>query len=486
MRNTGIVGGGIGSLIAALLLSKQGINVTIFEKQHKLGGRLSFVERDGYRIDEGPTIVLLPKIIEEILEKSGIDRGDYSLLSCDPLYKIHYKDGSAYTKYADQAKQLEELQRVFPGEQEGYLRFMKDMKLRFSLGKPMFLEKSFIQKRDFFTYENIKTLLKLKVYQTTKKMMSSYFQDEKLQDAYSLQTLYIGGNPSETPAIYSLVSYSEHEFGIWYIKGGYAGLVSILEKELRKRKIEIYYGTEVEKIEVQKGRAEGLWANNKFYSFDTILVNGDFPNMQSLVDTERTRNPYVPSSGCVLLYFGLNKTYKEAEVHQFFLSGNMDKHMQEIFITKEVPTDPSFYTFHPSLIDSSLAPAGKGVLYTLVPVPSGDHIDWKNEANFVERIIDSIQERGFPNLRNHIEWMRVKTPNEAMTEGLYQGGSFGIAPILLQSGVFRPQIKPFVIENVYAAGASIHPGGGVPIVMLGANLAVEAMLEDLIQRSGTH
>ncbi|MDG4656698.1 phytoene desaturase family protein [Ectobacillus antri] len=480
MKRIGIVGGGIGALTAALILTKQGKSVEIFEKSHKLGGRLSFVERDGYRIDEGPTIVLLPNMIREILEEAGISSSQYELIPCDPLYTLFYRDGTTYTKYRDIEKQLQELERVFPEDKDGFLRFLNDMRMRFIIGKPAFLERSFVQKRSFFTYENMKTLVKLKAYQNTKKMMESYFQNEKLQEAYSLQTLYIGGNPAATPAIYSLVSFSEHEYGIWYVKGGYASLVQTLKEELKKRDVNIHYGVEVTGIRVEQNTATGIEVNASYYPFDAVLVNGDYPTMLPLLGKEAQMKNYTPSSGCVLLYFGLNKKY-DSQIHQFFLSDDMDLHMKQVFQTKEVPEDPSFYTFYPSAIDDSLAPAGKSVLYTLVPVPSGD-IDWSKEEVFVEDIITRMEENGFPSLRKHIEWMHVKTPNDAEREGLFAGGSFGIAPILFQSGAFRPQVKPLDIANLYAVGASIHPGGGIPIVMQGAKLAADAILNKGVEQ----
>ena len=73
------------------------------------------------------------------------------------------------------------------------------------------------------------------------------------------------------------------------------------------------------------------------------------------------------------------------------------------------------------------------------------------------------------------------TPEDARQDGLYEGGSFGIAPILLQSGVFRPQLKPFDLDNVYVVGASTHPGGGIPIVMQGAKLLADYLNEESLQ-----
>src|SRR5690606_29491846 len=110
--------------MGALYLTQQGFDVTIFEKEQKLGGRLAMVERDGFRIDEGPTIVLLPEMFKDLLEQAGIPQDSYELLLCDPLYSIRFPDGKVYTKYPDIERQAAEVARVFPGEEEGFLRFM--------------------------------------------------------------------------------------------------------------------------------------------------------------------------------------------------------------------------------------------------------------------------------------------------------------------------------------------------------------------------
>ncbi|MGG4490490.1 phytoene desaturase family protein [Metabacillus idriensis] len=474
-----IAGGGIGGLISALLLRKHGYDVTIFEKRNKLGGRLAFVEEKGYRIDEGPTIVLLPEMLTGILKEAGVSDDQYELIKINPLYNLQFKDGVSYTKYNSAERQLQEISENFPGNEEGFKRFMKDMEIRFQLGKSKFLEKSFHDKRTFWTRHNLQSLMQLKAYKSVNTSLKAYFQDEKIRQAYSLQTLYIGGNPFDSPALYSLISYSEHQHGIYYFKGGYASLVTVLEKELLKQGVEVVTDANVERILSDGEKAEGLIVNGKMIKADSFILNGDFPLASKLIsqDSMPSRN-YTPSSSCVMLYFGLNKIYKGALVHQFFMGSDFNQHMKDIFVTKEVPSDPSFYAFHPSVIDSSLAPEGHGVLYALIPVPSGSSIKWTEQTGFIERMIDRLEERGFPGLRASIQWMKVRTPEDKEMEGLFQGGSFGIAPSLFQSGVFRPQVKPSKLSNVYAAGASIHPGGGVPIVMQGAKLMVSAILSD--------
>lgn len=469
---TAIIGGGIGGLVTALLLSRdEGRNVTVYEKNGHLGGRLTYEKYGEYKIDQGPTIVLLPEMIVSILEEGGIPREDIPLIKCDPLYDVHFKNGTTFTKYTDPQRQVREIEETFPGNSEGFERFLTDMKLRFMQGKAQFLEQSFVNKRKFFSRKNIKALMKMKAYQNVKKMMRSYFKDEQLVEAYTLQTLYIGGHPQQSPAMYSLVSYSEHEHGIWYLKGGYAHLIDIIVEVLRDRGVSLNTGCEVEGISVKEERVQSINTGGLTRNVDELIMNGDFPNMDQLLPkAKRLERTYTPSSGCLLLYMGLDKNYKSHSIHKFFMSSDFDRHMKQVFDQKQLPDDPSFYTFHPSLVDESLVPEGKGVLYTLIPVPTGEQVDWSKKDELIAYVIDQMEQRGFPELTKQINWMKVRTPEQAEKEGLYAGGSFGIAPTLFQSGVFRPQMQPYPIGNLYAVGASVHPGGGVPIVMQGAKM----------------
>ena len=474
-----VIGGGIGGLIAALLLRKEGHDVTIFEKQDALGGRLQFVQEGDYRIDAGPTIVLLPTIIRDILSRCGIGEEEYRLIRCDPIYDVHFSDGVKYRKYAHIEDQLNEIKRIAPEDEKNFQSFMKDMQERYQEGSEKFLNRSFINKSDLFTSENLRALMKLKAYESTAKLADKYFQNRYMREAYNFQTLYVGGNPFSTPAIYNIISFSEHEHGVWYVEGGYASLVEVLHRHLIKNGVRIHLSTPVSEISVKNERAYAVIANEQQYDCDLVVGNADYPIFEKLLPQSYRfdHRQKVASSGCYLLYLGVNKVYDDQLMHQFLMGDNQQEHMKEVFHLKQVPKDPSVYVFNPSVMDSSLAPEGHSVLYVLVPVPSGQHIDWKKQTAFKGLVLDKVEQL-FPEIREHIVWEKVKTPNEAEKEGMFEGGSFGLAPTLFQSAVFRPQVKPTALENVYAVGASTHPGGGIPIVMLGVQLAMQQINDD--------
>ncbi|TFD99263.1 phytoene desaturase family protein [Jeotgalibacillus salarius] len=470
-----IIGGGIGGMMSALLLNKKGFEVTLFEKEKKLGGRLAYHIHGDYKIDKGPTIVLLPEMLQSLLKEAGVSEEEYELISCDPLYDLHFADGTIYTKYRDKQAQMEEINRVFPGEEAGYLEFMSDMEKRFNEGKPRFLEQSFLKRWDAIQPATLNSLRKLKAFKSVSRQLHNYFQDDRLKTAYALQTLYIGGNPFQTPGIYSLVSYSEHEHGIYYMKGGYAKLAEVLEKKMIEENIRIVKEANIEKISIASGRAEGVLYNSKYEQTDAVVLNGDFPIAEKLINKQGRQ--YQPSSGCVLIYIGADGLYDNRKMHQFYLSENFEKNMNQIFKERVIPEDPSYYVFNPSIIDETLAPKGKSALYVLVPVPSEIDEDWESvKYSLKEKVLESMERSGFESLRERAEWIDIRTPEEAKQEGLYTGGSFGIAPALFQSGPFRPQFQPYPeLENVFATGASTHPGGGVPIVMQGAKLLADGM-----------
>lgn len=483
MTRVAVIGGGIGGLTSALLLHKQGVDVTVYERSSQVGGRIAFEENGPYRIDQGPTIVLLPEMLYGILEEAGISRDRLELLRCDPLYRIHYNNGKMLTKRGATQEQVAEIESIFPGEGRGFERFMADLDRIYPAGQAGFLEQGFQRKRNFFTPRLIRLMLKMQAHKSIRAAVGQYFKSEGLKDAYSLQSLYIGGSPFETPGIYSLLPYAEHKYGVWMVKGGYGRLPLLLSQELATREISIQLNTEVESIVVKNDKFQGIKVNGQIESFDAVIYNGEFPHLKGLIEGAEVptrKKEFRPSSGCVLVYLGVEKRWKEDMTHQFFLPPSLNASLQEVFLERKIASSPSFYVFNPVALDETAAPAGHSVMYFLIPVPDAKSVDWELEApSLVDKVLEEAEERGYPGLRDAIRWKKIRTPQDAELDGLFGGGSFGIAPTLSQSGVFRPQARPYSIEGLYTAGASVHPGGGVPIVMQGARLAVNQLMKEM-------
>ena len=71
-RRAVVVGAGPGGLAVALMLARDGVQVTVSEKEGSVGGRTRAVTAPGgYKFDIGPTFFLYPRILADIFESCG-------------------------------------------------------------------------------------------------------------------------------------------------------------------------------------------------------------------------------------------------------------------------------------------------------------------------------------------------------------------------------------------------------------------------------
>ncbi len=89
------------------------------------------------------------------------------------------------------------------------------------------------------------------------------------------------------------------------------------------------------------------------------------------------------------------------------------------------------------------------------------------------------KEMGISDLREHIKFEISYTPKEWKERfNLEKGAAFGLSHNFWQVGFLRPQNRHAQFKNMYFAGASTHPGTGLPIVLLSARLTTERILKE--------
>src|SRR5690606_20230429 len=84
-----VVGGGISGLVAACYLAKEGVHVSIFEKNSQLGGRGRVFSNNGFVFDMGPSWYWMPDVFERFFNDMGKTTADYfELKKLDPGFQI--------------------------------------------------------------------------------------------------------------------------------------------------------------------------------------------------------------------------------------------------------------------------------------------------------------------------------------------------------------------------------------------------------------
>src|SRR5688500_12996852 len=113
-----IVGAGPGGLAAAMLLAKDGVPVTVFEREPAVGGRTRTVTAPGgYKFDIGPTFVLYPRILQDIFGACGERLEDHVVLErLDPQYHLVFEGGGEIRATADLGRLEQEIGRLAPAD----------------------------------------------------------------------------------------------------------------------------------------------------------------------------------------------------------------------------------------------------------------------------------------------------------------------------------------------------------------------------------
>ncbi len=491
-RKVIIVGAGIGGLATAMRLAAHGgFQVTVLEKNETVGGRANIWESGGFRFDTGPSLLLMTDVYRELFAACGADFDTcVPLIKMDPNYVVHFGDGSTLQMSSDLTKMIPELEKIEPGVTSGYYRFLEDAGGKYRIGRKEFVEKNFAQATDFFTGRNLGLLGKLNALNKLYPHVSQFFRSDKLRQAFSMQSMYLGISPYEAPAVYTLLAYTElAEDGLYYPQGGIYTLPTAMAKLARDLGVDIQTGQTVTQIVVKDGTAHGVCVDGEMLPADIVISNADLPYTYTDLLPERPAKYEEASwktqpftSSAFMLYLGTDKTYPQLSHHNFFLASDYKRNFEEIFNAKVAPRDPSFYINAPSRTDPTVAPPGGENIFVLVPIPHlTDQQRWTDNqvVRFKNKIYGQMEERGLTDLRKHIVVERVVTPHDWQSQyNLKYGAAFGLSHGIFQVGWFRPPNKAPDVGNLYFVGASTVPGTGVPLVCLGAKLVTERILAD--------
>ncbi len=492
-RSIGIVGAGPGGLATAALLARAGFEVTIYEARREHGGRTRRIELPSpsgtYRFDCGPTFFMMPYVLEEIMAACGHRLADHCTLTrLDPMYRLLIGREKGRPLVIDATQDVEAMVRqlaaVEPHDGPAFERFLRDNRRKLSLMEPI-LRRPIRGWRDLLQWDAMRVAPALRPWESLHTYLGRYFRNEHLKLALSFQSKYLGMSPFECPSLFSILPFIEYEYGIWHPQGGCASLMDGLLAVARELGATIEVGAPVERLLFEGTRCVGAVAAGRSVRHDHMVINADATwalrhlvpeSLRGRWDDRRIESADY-SCSTFMMYLGV-----EGEVdlphHTIYTSRTYRENLADIARRGRLSPDPSVYVCNASRSDPTLAPEGDSSLYVLVPVPNRKAaIDWERQAiPLADTTLGQLESVfGIDDLRRRIRAERVVTPLDWERERITFGATFNLAHSLSQMLHRRPHHAVEGIDGLWLVGGGTHPGSGLPVIFLSAEIAAEGI-----------
>ena len=484
-KNIKIIGSGFSSIAAACYLSKNGHEVTVYEKNETIGGRARQLKREGFTFDMGPSWYWMPDVFERFFGDFNKKPSDYyELIKLSPAYRVYY----GIDDFIAIADNLDEIIETFESIEKGsglvLSKFMADAKSNYDIAIKDLVYRPGVSALELITKE---TALKVgQFFSNISKDVRKKFKNERLIQILEFPVLFLGAKPSDTPSFYSFMNYADFGMGTWHPKTGMYDVIRGMESLALELGVTFKTNSNIEKIIVENKTAVALQINGERINADIILSGADYHHSETLLDEEHraysekywASKTFAPSS--LLFYVGFNKKIENITHHALFFDVDFNQHAKDIYDEPKWPDNPLFYANFPSITDETAAPKGMESGFFLIPLAPGiEDTEALREAYF-DKIIDRFEALTQQNIKNNIIFKESFCKNDfEEVYNSYKGNAYGMANTLLQTAFLRPKLKSKKVENLYFTGQLTVPGPGVPPALISGKLVAELIEKHL-------
>jgi 1-hydroxycarotenoid 3,4-desaturase len=486
-----VIGAGIGGLVAGLELAVAGCEVTVVDRAARPGGKMRTITVEGQTLDAGPTVFTMRWVFDDIFDKAGasLDRS-ITLKPVDVLARHAWSETSRLDLFADMKKSADAI-GVFAGQAEArrYIEFCKRSQTTYETLKNSYILASKPTPLSLTAGAGLKGLAdlwRISPFTTLWNALGHFFHDARLRQLFGRYATYCGSSPFEAPATLMLIAHVERE-GVWIIEGGMRCVAEALESLARSRGVSFRYGCEAKDIAVKGGRVSGVTlASGEHIECNATIVNADTAALSRGLFGPEVAKAITAQQGARSLSAVTWAAVGQARGfpltrHNVFFSGDYKAEFDDILLRKQIPAAPTVYLCAEDRDGETAGSSGPERIFLLINAPpTGDvHAFDKPEIQSCAKRAFGLLQRCGLTIEFNPETAVTTTPRDFAQLFPGTGGSlYGRASHGWAASFARPTAKT-LLEGLYLAGGSVHPGPGVPMAAISGRLAAAQVLSDM-------
>jgi len=482
-----VVGAGVGGLAAAARLAAGGHDVTVCEQSEVAGGKLGEQVVDTpvgtFRFDTGPSLLTVPQVFADLFHDTGAPlESVLDLVPLDPVARYRFPDGTTLDACPDHDEVCRRMDAAFGGSAGAdWHRLWQRAERIWTATEGPFLRSPVSGAPALLRQaRHVRDLATIAPWRTLRDLGRSYLRDPRLRMLLERYATYTGSDPRRAPAALAAVPYAELAFGGWYVRGGLRRIADALVARCTELGVTLRTGTDVVSVDVAAGRVSGVTlAGGGRLPADVVVANADANHLYTdLVPVpaalRRLRRATPSLSGFVLL-LGVRGHTPGLAHHTVFFPADYDAEFDAVFGTPARPVeDPTLYLSVPD--DPAAAPAGHEAWFVLVNAPrhgsGAGAVDWTDPGRadaYAARLLELLADRGH-DVRDRLLFTRIRTPADLERDTRAVGGAiYGTSSNGPLAAFLRPANRS-PLPGLFLVGGSAHPGGGLPLVVLSAQI----------------
>ena len=467
-----VIGAGVGGLAVSARLAANGYEVTVFEKNNYVGGKMGVWESKGFRFDKGPSLFTMPQLIEELFQECGKRIDDY--FSYQPLNVTcnYFDQGKRLVAYSDIDEFAEEAENVLGVSSWEVRQYLEQARKIYESSESIFVTDN----KSLMSWSGIVLAMRMVLqggFTSLNALNQKHFQDVTLIKIFNRFATYNGSNPYKAPSVLSCIAALEHTYGAFYPKGGMSSIPKAIFQLATDLGVEFKLNSAVDRIEKSGAKWEVGGA-----AYDGVFYNGDIYQLPKLTALELGIEPPKlsdRSTSGLVFYWGMAKSSEALDVHNIFFAADYDKEFQAFENGKLFYEDPTIYVHISSKIEKEAAPAGKENWFVMINVPA-KAITEADQQSLRKSVIDKLSRILEEDISALIETESFFNPQimQEMTSA-YQGALYGLNSNSISTIMKRPKNKSKA-KGLYYVGGTVFPGGGIPLCLSSAKIAVKEFL----------
>ena len=479
-----VVGAGIGGLATALRLSTLGHKVRVIEAAPTPGGKIRTLSGANNPIDLGPTVLTLLPVFERLFSAVGENLHDHISVTQQHVLARHWwRDGACVDLDANFETSRDNIRNAF-GEKSAteFMSYYSDTSVLFECFDEPVMQNANpnLPAMMLAVMKRPSVIGKMRPVSTLEHGLAKQFSDTRLQQLFGRYATYVGGMPQTAPALLSLIWQAEAK-GVWTINGGMHKLARVIETLCIERGVEFTYNCRVKSIKKQEETAtQVILDTDEAIDIDSIVFNGDpraialghlghdvQNTVPNIAHEERSLSAYV---------WGFDAKCRGPDLvhHNVFFADTPNSEFRNI-AQGHMPNDPTIYVCAQDRGKSHAPPEIENfeLILNAPPLtqrqPENEDFERCNEITFqrLEQFGLSFQGN---RARHHLT---MPQDFEALFPAS-EGSLYGQSPKGMMATLKRPKCTT-KLNNLFLVGGGVHPGAGIPMATLCAELAVAEM-----------